>query len=139
VEARDKHKEILMSKKLYIGNLPYSVTETSLRELFAQVGEVSSVSIITDRDSGQPRGFAFVEMTSDAAAQQAISQINGKAMGDRTITVAEARPQRDRFSSGGGGFGGGSYGGGRGSRGGGGRGGFGGSGRGGRGGGRSRH
>lgn len=129
-----------MGKKLYIGNLPYSVTEAALRELFAQAGEVSSVSIITDRDSGQPRGFAFVEMASDAAAQQAISQINGKAMGDRTITVAEARPQRDRFSSGGGG--GGFGGGGRGGRGGGGRGGFGGGGggsRGGRGGGRSRY
>jgi RNA recognition motif-containing protein len=121
-----------MGKKLYIGNLPYSVTETSLRELFAQAGEVSSVSIITDRDSGQPRGFAFVEMASDAAAQQAISQINGKAMGDRTITVAEARPPRDRFSSGGGGGGFGS----RGGRGGGGHSSFG---RGGRGGGRSRH
>jgi cold-inducible RNA-binding protein len=114
-----------MGKKLYIGNLPYSVTETALRELFAQAGEVSSVSIITDRDTGQPRGFAFVEMASDAAAAQAISQINGKSLGERSITVAEARPQRERSSfGGGGGFGGG------------GRGGFGGGGgRGGRGGG----
>ena len=123
-----------MGKKLYIGNLPYSVTETALRELFAQAGEVSSVSIITDRDTGQPRGFAFVEMASDAAAAQAISQINGKSLGERSITVAEARPQRERSSFGGGG---GGYGGG-----GGGRGGFGGGGggRGGRGGsgGRSR-
>jgi cold-inducible RNA-binding protein len=125
------HKETRMGKKLYIGNLPYSVTEASLRELFAQAGEVASVSIITDRDSGQPRGFAFVEMTSDAAAQQAINQINGKAIGDRTITVAEARPPRERFSSGGG------FGGGRSGRGGG-RGSFGGGGRGGRGGGRGR-
>jgi cold-inducible RNA-binding protein len=114
-----------MGKKLYIGNLPYSVTETALRELFAQAGEVSSVSIITDRDTGQPRGFAFVEMASDAAAAQAISQINGKSLGERSITVAEARPQRERSSfGGGGGFGSG------------GRGGFGGGGgRGGRGGG----
>jgi len=114
-----------MGKKLYIGNLPYSVTETALRELFAQAGEVSSVSIITDRDTGRPRGFAFVEMASDAAAAQAISQINGKSLGERSITVAEARPQRERSSfGGGGGFGGGS------------RGGFGGGGgRGGRGGG----
>jgi cold-inducible RNA-binding protein len=129
--ARDKHKETQMGKKLYIGNLPYSVTETALRELFAQAGEVSSVSIITDRDTGQPRGFAFVEMASDAAAAQAISQINGKSLGERSITVAEARPQRERSSFGGGGYGGG----------GGGRGGFGGGGgRGGRGGsgGRSR-
>ena len=122
-----------MGKKLYIGNLPYSVTETALRELFTQAGEVSSVSIITDRDTGQPRGFAFVEMASDAAAAQAISQINGKSLGERSITVAEARPQRERSSFGGGG----GYGGG-----GGGRGGFGGGGggRGGRGGsgGRSR-
>ena len=121
-----------MGKKLYIGNLPYSVTETALRELVAQAGEVSSVSIITDRDTGQPRGFAFVEMASDAAAAQAISQINGKSLGERSITVAEARPQRERSSFGGGGYGGG----------GGGRGGFGGGGggRGGRGGsgGRSR-
>ncbi len=114
-----------MGKKLYIGNLPYSVTETALRELFTQAGEVSSVSIITDRDTGQPRGFAFVEMASDAAAAAAISQINGKSLGERSITVAEARPQRERssFGGGGGGFGGGS------------RGGFGGGGRGGRGGG----
>lgn len=118
-----------MGKKLYIGNLPYSVTETALRELFAQAGEVSSVSIITDRDTGQPRGFAFVEMASDAAAAQAISQINGKSLGERSITVAEARPQRERSSfGGGGGFGGGSRGGfggggGRGGRGGGGGGG----------------
>jgi len=119
-----------MGKKLYIGNLPYSVTETALRELFAQAGEVSSVSIITDRDTGQPRGFAFVEMASDAAAAQAISQINGKSLGERSITVAEARPQRERSSFGGGG----GYGGG-----GGGRGGFGGGGgRGGRGGGGGR-
>ena len=121
-----------MGKKLYIGNLPYSVTETALRELFAQAGEVSSVSIITDRDTGQPRGFAFVEMASDAAAAAAISQINGKSLGERSITVAEARPQRERSSFGGGG---GGYGGG-----GGGRGGFGGGGggRGGRGGGGGR-
>mgnify|MGYP001568544796 CR=1 FL=1 len=109
-----------MGKKLYIGNLPYSVTETALRELFAQAGEVSSVSIITDRDTGQPRGFAFVEMASDAAAAQAISQINGKSLGERSITVAEARPQRERSSFGGGNFGGGrgGYGGGSGGRGG---------------------
>ncbi len=107
-----------MSKKLYIGNLPYSITEAALRELFAQVGEVSSVTVITDRDTGRPRGFAFVEMADDAAARQAISQINGKTIDTRTITVAEARPQETRYSSGGsrGDYGGGSrggYGGGR--------------------------
>ena len=113
-----------MGKKLYVGNLPYSATEATLRELFAPLGEVTSVSIITDRDSGRSKGFGFVEMATDAAAQQAISQLSGKSLDDRAITVAEARPQADRGGSRGG-FGGGS----RGGFGGGGRGGFGGGGR----------
>ncbi len=96
-----------MSKKLYIGNLPYSVTDTALREMFAPLGEVSSVSVITDRDTGRPKGFAFVEMADDAAATQAISQVNGKTLENRTITVAEARPQALRSGSGGGFRGGG--------------------------------
>jgi len=113
-----------MSKKLYVGNLPYSATETGLRELFTPLGEVVSVSIITDRDSGRSKGFGFVEMATDEAAQQAISQINGKNLDDRAITVAEARPQTNRSSFGGGsrgGFGGnrGGFGGGRGGHGGG--------------------
>ena len=116
-----------MGKKLYVGNLPYSATEATLRELFAPLGEVTSVSIITDRDSGRSKGFGFVEMATDAAAQQAIAQLSGKTLDDRAITVAEARPQADRGSRGG--YGGGS----RGGYGGGSRGGFGG-GRGGRGG-----
>ena len=91
-----------MSKKLYIGNLPYSVTETALREMFTPLGVVDSVSIITDRDTGRPKGFAFVEMTDDDAAKQAISQINGKTLDNRSITVAEARPQVQRSSGGGG-------------------------------------
>jgi RNA recognition motif-containing protein len=95
-----------MGKKLYVGNLPYSATEATLREMFAPCGEVTSVAIITDRDSGRSKGFGFVEMATDAAAQQAISQINGKTIDERAITVAEARPQRER-SSFGGGFGGG--------------------------------
>ena len=108
-----------MSKKLYVGNLPYSATEATLRELFATCGEVTSVSIITDRDSGRSKGFGFVEMATDAAAQQAIGQINGKNVDDRAITVAEARPQRERSNFGGGGGGGrGGFGGGRGGRGG---------------------
>jgi len=90
-----------MSKKLYIGNLPYSVTETALREMFTPVGVVDSVSIITDRDTGRPKGFAFVEMTDDDAAKQAISQINGKTLDNRLITVAEARPQEQRSGTGG--------------------------------------
>jgi RNA recognition motif-containing protein len=109
---------------LYVGNLPYSATEATLRELFAPLGEVTSVSIITDRDSGRSKGFGFVEMATDAAAQAAITQLSGKSLDDRAITVAEARPQADRGSSRGG-FGGGS------------RGGFGGGSRGGFGGGRS--
>lgn len=115
-----------MGKKLYVGNLPYSATEATLRELFAPLGEVTSVSIITDRDSGRSKGFGFVEMATEAAAQQAIAQINGKSLDDRSITVAEARPQADRggFGGGGGGGGRGGFGGGRGGRpGGGGRGG----------------
>ena len=91
-----------MSKKLYIGNLPYSVTDTALREMFAPLGEVSSVSVITDRDTGRPKGFAFIEMADDAAATQAIGQINGKTIENRTITVAEARPQAQRSGFGGG-------------------------------------
>jgi RNA recognition motif-containing protein len=109
-----------MGKKLYVGNLPYSATEATLRELFAPLGEVTSVSIITDRDSGRSKGFGFVEMATDAAAQQAIAQLSGKPLDDRTITVAEARPQADRGGSRGS-YGGGSrggYGGGRGGRGG---------------------
>jgi len=107
-----------VGKKLYVGNLPYSVTESALRELFAQAGEVSTVSIITDRDTGRVKGFAFVEMAEDEAAQKAISLINGKTLDERAITVAEARPQAPRSDFGGG------YGGNRGGRGG--RGGFGG-------------
>ena len=95
-----------MSKKLYIGNLPYSITETTLRELFTPAGQVDSVSIITDRDTGRPKGFAFVEMADDAAAKQAISLVNGKSIENRTITVAEARPQESRGGGGGGGRGG---------------------------------
>ena len=85
-----------MSKKLYVGNLPYSVTDTALREMFAPLGEVSSVSVITDRNTGQPKGFAFIEMADDAAAKHAITQINGKAIENRTITVSEARPREQR-------------------------------------------
>ena len=89
-----------MSKKLHIGNLPYSITETTLRELFTPLGEVSSVSVITDRNTGQPKGFAFIEMTDDDSAKQAISQINGKTLENRAITVAEARPREPRSDSG---------------------------------------
>jgi len=110
-----------VNKKLYVGNLPYSITESALRDLFAQAGEVSAVSIITDRNTGRAKGFAFVEMAAEDAAQKAITQLNGQTIDERAITVAEARPQapRNDYGSGGGrgGYGGG-YGGGFGGRGG---------------------
>jgi len=115
-----------VQNKLYVGNLSYSTTEDDLRELFSQAGAVTSVAIITDRETGRSKGFAFVEMDSAAAAQQAISQFNGSQLHDRTITVNVARPReerpgggrRDSFGGGrpprpGGGGGGGGAGGGR--------------------------
>jgi RNA recognition motif-containing protein len=112
-----------MTKRLYVGNLPYSVTETALREMFAAVGEVTNVAVITDRETGRAKGFAFVEMSTDDLAKEAITQLNGKSLDERTITVAEAREQTQRDTYGGGG---GGYGGGGGRRGGGGGGGYGG-------------
>ena len=118
-----------MSVKLYVGNLPFSISDQDLEGLFAQAGQVESVSVITDRDTGRSRGFGFVEMESREAAEAAIQQLNGYEMDGRAIVVNEARPREDR-GGGRGGFGGG--GGGRGGR----SGGFGGGGgRGGRGGG----
>jgi len=128
-----------MEKKLYVGNLSYSVTETSLQDLFSQAGEVASARIITDRASGRSKGFGFVEMSNEDGAQAAIDKFNGQEFEGRKLTVNEARPMEPRSGGGGGrgGFGGGGGGGGgRGGfgGGGGGRGGFGGGGRGGRGG-----
>jgi len=96
-----------MSKKLYVGNLDYATTDTILNDLFAQVGEVVSVNLITDRMTGRSRGFAFVEMAEASAAQKAIDELNGKTVGERQIKVAEARPQkpqgqRDSWGGGGG-------------------------------------
>lgn len=122
-----------MEKKLYVGNLSYTVTDTALQDLFAQAGEVASARIITDRASGRSKGFGFVEMANEDAAQAAIDKFNGQEFEGRKLTVNEARPMEPR-SGGGGGRGGFGGGGGRGGfGGGGGRGGFGG-GRGGRGG-----
>ncbi|HKY62407.1 MAG TPA: RNA-binding protein [bacterium] len=112
-----------MAKKLYVGGLPYSVNEGSLRELFEPFGELLSVAVISDKFTGQPKGFGFVEFAEIEAADNAIAQVNGKEMGGRTLTVNEAKPQEKR--SGGFGGGGGNRGGGFG--GGGGRGGFGGN------------
>jgi cold-inducible RNA-binding protein len=114
--------------KLFVGNLSFRTTQEELHEAFAPYGTVESVSIINDRDTGQPRGFAFVEMASASEAEQAISALNGMELGGRAINVNEARPRPE----GGGGGGRGGYGGGRGgSGGGGGRGGRGGGGGGG--------
>jgi cold-inducible RNA-binding protein len=98
-----------MAKKLYVGNLSYSTTEGNLSELFGAIGEVTSVNLITDRMTGRSKGFAFVEMAEDSAAQQAIAELNGKEMDGRELKVAEARPKRERRDSweGGGGGGGG--------------------------------
>ena len=85
-----------MNLKLYVGNLPFGASEEDLKKLFSEVGEVQSVKIVTNAYSGRPRGFGFVEMTSQEDAKKAISLLNGKTMMDRTLTVNEARPQKKR-------------------------------------------
>ncbi len=85
-----------MAKKLYVGNLPFSVNEESLQQLFSQVGTVESATIIADKFSGRSKGFGFVEMSTDEEAQKAIDMFNGKEMGGRTIVVNEARPMTER-------------------------------------------
>ena len=116
--------------KIYVGNLPYEVTEEDLRQEFAAFGDVMSANIISDRYSGRPKGFGFVEMAAKSEAEAAIAGLNGKTLKERTIVVNEARPRVDNRSGGGGG-GGGSYGDRRGSGYGGGGGGGGGGSRGG--------
>jgi cold-inducible RNA-binding protein len=93
-----------MSVKLYVGNLAFNTTEQDLQDEFSQYGQVSSASLVTDRDTGRSRGFAFVELDSKEAAQSAIQGLNGKEVGGRALTVNEAKPREDR---GGGGRGGG--------------------------------
>ncbi|MEM1205574.1 MAG: RNA-binding protein [Acidobacteriota bacterium] len=107
-----------MSKRIYVGNLPFSSTEDEVKQLFEEYGSVTSVSLIEDRETGRPRGFGFVEMEDDDAADNAISALDGTSLGGRNLKINEARPR-------GGGGGGGGY------RGGGGGGGYGGGGRGG--------
>jgi RNA recognition motif-containing protein len=114
--------------KIYVGNLPYSTTDSSLRDLFAQYGNVDNSSVVMDRETGRSRGFGFVEMSNDAEAQAAIAALNGFNNEGRALTVNEARPKEPRSFGGGGGGGRGGYGGGGG---GGGRGGYGGGGGGG--------
>jgi len=124
-----------MSKKLYVGNLAFQTTSQDLQQLFAQAGTVESASVIEDRDTGQSKGFAFVEMSTEEEAAAAIEQFNGKEVAGRALKVNEARPRENRGGGGGRGFGGnrgggGGYGGNRGGGGGGyGRGGGGGQGR----------
>ena len=99
--------------KLYVGNMSFDTTESDLRDDFAAYGEVQSVNIISDRDTGRPRGFAFVEMTSDSEAQAAIDGLNGHDLQGRNLTVNVAKPRENRGGGGGGGGGGrGGYGGG---------------------------
>jgi cold-inducible RNA-binding protein len=93
-----------MAMKLYVGGLAYSVTEQELEALFAEHGKVTSVAVIKDRDSGQSKGFGFVEMDDDGEAKAAMAALNGKDVSGRAIMVNEARPQVDRRSGGGGGF-----------------------------------
>lgn len=113
-----------MATKLYVGNLPYGVTDSDLANLFGQHGTVQSAQVIMDRDTGRSKGFGFVEMNSAAEAQAAIDALNGQEFNGRSLTVNEARPREERGGGGRGGFSGGRGGGGGG--GGGGRGGYGG-------------
>ena len=112
-----------MGKKLYVGNLPYSMTDDKLKDLFSQAGNVESAKVITDRMSGRSKGFGFVEMSTDAEAQEAINKLNGQNFDGRPVNISEARPQVPReggggggYGGGGGGYGGGGGGGGRGGR-----------------------
>ncbi len=98
-----------MSKRIYVGNLPFSATSQDVQELFEEYGTVSEVHLVTDRQTGQPRGFGFVEMEADDAADKAISALNNQDFQGRSLKVNEARPRENR---GGGGRGGGGYGGG---------------------------
>jgi cold-inducible RNA-binding protein len=107
-----------MGNRLYVGNLSYSTTELELRDLFAQIGNVTDAKVVMDRETGRPRGFAFVEMSSSEEALKAIEQFNGRELGGRALTVNEAQ---ERSGGGGGGGGGGGRGRGGGGGGGGGR------------------
>ena len=105
-----------MSKKLYVGNLSFEVSDADLRQLFEQHGSVTSSQIIIDRDTGRSKGFGFVEMASDQEAQAAITALNGQSSNGRPMTVNEARPKTSTGGGGGGGGGRGGYGGGGGGR-----------------------
>ena len=124
-----------MATRIYVGNLPYTADSEQLSQLFSVFGDVVEATVVTDRETGQSKGFGFVEMANDEDAHKAIAALNGTMLGNRTIRVNEAQPRPERGSRGGGygggGYGGGGYGGG-GYGGGGDRGGYGGGSRGGR-------
>jgi cold-inducible RNA-binding protein len=92
-------------KNIFVGNLSFGATEQSVRTLFEAHGAVDRVNIVTDRDSGQPRGFGFVEMSNDGEGDRAIAALNGKDLDGRALNVNEARPKTERSGGGGGGFG----------------------------------
>jgi RNA recognition motif-containing protein len=94
-------------KNLYVGNLPHSATEAELRTVFQAHGEVDKVNIVTDRETGRARGFAFVEMANDGEAEKAVAALNGTSLGGRTLKINEAKPKSDRPRGGGQRFGGG--------------------------------
>jgi cold-inducible RNA-binding protein len=100
-----------MEKKLYVGNISFKATEEDIRELFARSGEVESVKIITDAHTGNPKGFGFIEMATEEDAKKAVAELNGTTFMERTLSVAEAKPQQPRekrgFGGGGHGYGGG--------------------------------
>lgn len=93
-----------MSRKLYVGNIPYDTNENDLQALFAEAGNVESVNVVRDRETGRARGFAFVEMATDEEAAAAVSQLHDRSFGGRRLTVNEARPQEPRSGGGGGGY-----------------------------------
>ena len=92
-------------KNIFVGNLSFGATEESIRTLFETHGSVGRVNIVTDRDTGQPRGFGFVEMANDSEGDKAIAALNGTDLDGRTLNVNEARPKAERSGGGGGGFG----------------------------------
>jgi cold-inducible RNA-binding protein len=94
-----------METKIYVGNLSYTTTEDELRELFAQAGTVASVALIKDRDTGQSKGFAFIEMSNQSEAEKAIQMYNGYTLQNRPLKVNLARPKEERSFGGGGGYG----------------------------------
>ena len=90
-----------MAKRIYVGNLPFTATDEEVRQMFAEFGNVNSVNLITDRETGRPRGFGFVEMEGDEEADSAISALHQQQMGGRSLNVNEARPRESRPQRGG--------------------------------------